>query len=217
VGQWDFKRLLAYSSISQVGYVILAFGVAAEVMSRPDPNEAVAALCLLGGLFHLFNHAAYKSLLFLSSGSIEQQTGTRALRAMGGLSQRMPVTSFCCRIGALSISGVPPFSGFFSKLIIIIALAMASHLALAGLAAAVAVATLVTYVKLQRYSLDGEPSGAAAEAREAPALMGVGLVILAVVCLVAGLALLPLREYLLGPAGDALLGTTAAAVTGGAQ
>ena len=83
VGQWDFKRLLAYHSISQMGYVVLSLGVAAEIMSRAVPDRSLAGLCLFGGLFHLFNHATFKSLLFLSSGSIEQQTGTRMLKEMG--------------------------------------------------------------------------------------------------------------------------------------
>ena len=205
LGQWDLKRLLAYSSISQAGYIVLAIGVAAEIMSRSDPNRAVAALCLFGALFHLFNHAAFKSLLFLSSGSIEQQAGTRQLREMGGLARRMPVTALCCRIGALSIAGIPPFNGFFSKLIIIIALAMSGHVVLCAIAAAVAVGTLLMYVKVQRRALDGVPSGRIADVREAPALMCVALVALAVVCLVGGLAMVPLRDHLFAPAGESLL------------
>ena len=210
IGQWDFKRLLAYHSISQMGYVVLAGGVAAEIMSRPTPDTVVAGVCLFGGLFHMFNHAAFKSLLFLSSGSIEQQTGTRQLKEMGGLKHRMPITSFCCRIGALSISGVPPFNGFFSKLIIIIGLAMAGQTMLAALAALVALMTLLSFVKVQRYALEGQPAGVAASAREAPPAMWVALVILAVVCLLGGVAMVPLREHLFGPAGDTLLKGTSA-------
>jgi multicomponent Na+:H+ antiporter subunit D len=211
LGQWDLKRLLAYSSISQAGYIVLALGVAAQVMSRAQPDRQVAALCLFGGLFHLFNHATFKSLLFLTSGSIEQQVGTRELREMGGLARRMPVTAFCCRVGALSIAGVPPLNGFFSKLIIIVSLALAGQYVLCAIAAAVAVGTLLMYVKVQRYVLEGQPqAGRAAAARETPALMYVSLVILAVVCLVAGLAIVPLREHLFGPAADALLRGAAA-------
>jgi multicomponent Na+:H+ antiporter subunit D len=207
IGQWDFKRLLAYHSISQMGYVVLAMGVAAEVASRGGFAESkalqtVAGLCLFGGLFHLFNHAAFKSLLFLSSGAIEQQAGTRLLKEMGGLSRSMPVTSFCCRVGALSIAGVPPFNGFFSKLIIIVALVMAGQYALAVIAVLVALMTLLSFVKVQRYALEGE-SGA--PATEAPVAMCVAMLALAVVCVGAGLAAIPLREYLFDPAGQALL------------
>jgi multicomponent Na+:H+ antiporter subunit D len=210
IGQWDFKRLLAYHSISQMGYVVLAAGVAAEVMSRAVPDRAVAGLCLLGALFHLFNHAAFKSLLFLSSGAIEQQAGTRQLKEMGGLVRRMPVTSFCCRVGALSIAGVPPFNGFFSKLIIIIALVLAGHPVLAALAAGVALMTLLSFVKVQRYALEGAPAGGAADAVEAPVRMCVALAVLAVICILGGLALIPLREILFDPAGEALLNATKA-------
>ena len=205
LGQWDLKRLLAYSSISQVGYIVLALGVAAEVMSRDVPDGAAAGLCLFGGLFHLFNHATFKSLLFLSSGSIEQQVGTRHLGEMGGLTRTMPVTGFCCRIGALSIAGLPPLNGFFSKLIIIIALVLSGHAALAVLAAGVAVGTLLMYVKVQRYALEGAPGDKVAAAREAPFAMCLALVMLAVVCVGAGLAIVPLREALFDPAGKALL------------
>jgi len=206
LGQWDLKRLLAYSSISQAGYIVLALGVAAWTVSpRGSGDAAVAGLCLFGGLFHLFNHAAYKSLLFLSSGSIEQQAGTRQLQEMGGLARRMPVTGFCCRVGALSIAGVPPFNGFFSKLIIIVALALAGQYALCAIAAAVAVGTLLMYIKVQRYALEGEPSGRSAAVSEAPVMMCVALILLAIVCIGGGLAIVPLREHLFAPAEQALL------------
>jgi len=204
VGQWDLKRLLAYSSISQAGYIVLALGVGARVVGSGGDRD-IAALCIFGGLFHLFNHAAFKSLLFLSSGAIEQQAGTRQLKEMGGLTRRMPLTAFCCRVGALSIAGVPPFNGFFSKLIILIALVLAGQYALCVIAVAVAVITLLMYVRVQRYALEGEPTGRAAAAREAPAAMWAAMLVLAVICIVGGLAIVVLREQLFGPAGDALL------------
>jgi len=207
LGQWDFKRLLAYHSISQMGYVVLSLGVAARVVSPEGSGDRfVAGLCLFGGLFHLFNHAAFKSLLFLSSGSFEQQAGTRMLKEMGGLARRMRVSSACCRIGALSIAGVPPFNGFFSKLIIIIALVLAGEPWLAALAALVALMTLLSFIKVQRYALEGEPSPQVASASEAPVGMCIGLILLAIVCIAAGLAMVPLYKYLFDPAGQALLG-----------
>ena len=114
-GQWDFKRLLAYHSISQIGYVVLGIGLASP-------------LGVFGGLFHLFNHAAFKSLLFLGSGAVNSSTGTRDLRQMGGLKERMPVTAATSLIASLSIAGIPPFNGFFSKLIIILACLQANHI-----------------------------------------------------------------------------------------
>ena len=202
IGQWDFKRLLAYHSISQMGYVVLALGVAAGVAAS---DRMVASVCLFGGLYHMFNHAAFKSLLFLSSGSIEQYAGSRQLKQLGGLTRRMPVTSFCCRIGALSISGVPPFNGFFSKLIIIVGLALAGRPLLAALAAFVALMTLLSFVKVQRYALEGEPAGHAATAQEAPLSMRVAMIALAVVCVAGGLAVIPLWRRILQPAAQVLL------------
>jgi multicomponent Na+:H+ antiporter subunit D len=168
-------------------------------------DRTIAALCIFGGLYHLFNHAAFKSLLFLSSGSIEQQTGSRRLKELGGLVRRMPVTSFACRIGALSIAGVPPFNGFFSKLIIIVSVALAGHAGLAALGALVALVTLVSFVKVQRYALEGETGTMTAAAREAPVAMCGAMLVLAAVCLAGGLALVPLWKYLFSPAGEALL------------
>ncbi len=213
VGQSDLKRLLAYSSISQAGYIVLALGVAAGVIARGGPGaEAVAGLCLFGGLFHLFNHASFKGLLFLCSGSIEQATGTRQLSEMGGLARKMPVTSFCCRVGALSISGVPPFNGFFSKLIIIVALAVSGHYVLCAIASAVAVGTLLMYIKVQRYALEGRPSRRTEAARESPWTMGVGMAILTAVCLLAGVTVWLLKPYLFDPAGKVLLDGVTGAV-----
>jgi multicomponent Na+:H+ antiporter subunit D len=204
VGQWDFKRLLAYHSISQMGYVVLAIGVAADLMGEPSPRVSLAGLCLFGGLFHLFNHAMFKSLLFLSSGAVEQQAHTRMLKELGGLTRRMPVTSFCCRVGALSIAGVPPFNGFFSKFIIILSLGMAGRWVVASLAVLAALMTLLSFVKVQRYALEGEPSQRMASVKEAPLAMCTGMIVLALACCVGGLAMMPLRRHLFDPASRAL-------------
>ena len=115
LGQKDLKRMLAYSSISQVGYIVLGLGLGTP-------------LGIAGGLFHLINHALAKGLLFLNSGSVQQATGTRNLDEMGGLAKRMPVTAATNLVGSLSIAGVPPLNGFWSKLIIIIALVQAGQL-----------------------------------------------------------------------------------------
>lgn len=204
VGQWDFKRLLAYHSISQMGYVVLAMGVGGLVLVRGG-SETVAALALLGGLFHLMNHAAFKSLLFLCSGSIEYETGTRQLKQLGGLSGKMPFTSACCRIAALSISGIPPFNGFWSKLIIIIAVAMAGYPWLAALTVLVSFLTLLSFVKVQRYALQGSLPALLRSIRECPWTMSLSLVILAIICFSAGLLLPLYYDVVLGPARDVLV------------
>ncbi|MDD5730403.1 MAG: proton-conducting transporter membrane subunit [Candidatus Omnitrophica bacterium] len=100
--QKDYKRLLSYHAISQVGYMILGIGTAVPAG-------------IVGGLFHMINHSMYKSCLFLTSGSVEKQCGTTDLEKLGGLGIKMPITFGCFIIAAASISGVPPFNGFFSK------------------------------------------------------------------------------------------------------
>ncbi len=100
--QKDYKRLLSYHAISQVGYMILGIGTCVPAG-------------IIGGLFHMINHALYKSCLFLTGGSVEKQAGTTNLEKLGGLGLKMPVTFICFIIAAASISGVPPFNGFFSK------------------------------------------------------------------------------------------------------
>src|SRR6056297_3173807 len=120
IGQWDIKRLLAYHSISQMGYVVLSIGIGLILMAR-GTRPAVAVLAIAGGLFHMVNHAVFKGLLFLNAGAIEHRIHTRNLKEMGGLSKDMPATSATSFVASMSISGIPPFNGFFSKLIIIIA------------------------------------------------------------------------------------------------
>jgi len=219
VGQWDFKRLLAYHSISQMGYVVLAVGLAGDLLVRAEapgadaaPLRAVAALAMFGGLFHLFNHAAFKSLLFLCAGATEYATGTRQLKQLGGLAGKMPVTGACCRVAALSISGVPPFNGFWSKLLIILALARAGSVTgiggyywLAGLTVLVSFLTLLSFVKVQRYVLQGEVQPENTTVREVPAWMCTAMVLLAGVCLGVGVLVPLIQGDLIEPARDALL------------
>ncbi len=204
IGQWDLKRLLAYSSIGQIGYVMLGIGIGARVLATGGARS-LAALAILGGLFHLINHAAFKSLLFLSSGAIQQATGTRDMKRMGGLKERMPITAATTNLAALSIAGVPPFSGFWSKLVIIVAAVKAGHVVISSIAIAMAFVTLVYYVKLQREVLFGAVRGAVEKAREVPAVMYVPLIILAVVCVGFGLLYPVVGARILEPATDALL------------
>jgi multicomponent Na+:H+ antiporter subunit D len=204
IGQWDFKRLLAYSSIGQIGYVTLGIGIGASVLASGG-TRSLAALAILGGLFHLLNHAAFKSLLFLSSGAIQHATGTRDMKRLGGLKERMPITAATTNLAAFSIAGVPPFSGFWSKLIIIIATIKAGHPAIAGIAIGMAFVTLAYYVKVQREVIFGDVGTAVAKAREVPAAMYVPLIILAVVCVGFGLLYPVFGDRILEPARDALL------------
>lgn len=206
IGQWDIKRLLAYHSISQMGYVIMSAGIGMILMARGIRSE-VAALAITGGIFHMLNHAAFKGLLFLNAGAIEYSAGTRDLREMGGLAKSMPFTSATSLVASFSISGLPPFNGFFSKLIIIVAAVMGRFYFLAALAAIVSIITLASFMKFQRYAFyNMEPGKIRKEIREVPVPMLVSMITLAAVCLLLSLLVLPgIRETVLSPATDILM------------
>ncbi|MHC5073316.1 MAG: complex I subunit 5 family protein [Planctomycetota bacterium] len=204
-GQTDIKRLMAYSSISQVGYIVLGLGLGGLIIAKGQKPEW-AALAILGGLFHLLNHAVYKSLLFLSSGSIQMSTGTRDMTKMGGLAQKLPVTRTTATVASAAIAGIPPFSGFWSKLIIVIAAVQAQFYWIGGVIVFVSLCTLIMYLKFQRYVFLGELPENLAETKEQKGTMSVVLVVLAVLCLAMGLLLLvpSLKAGILDPAVEAL-------------
>ena len=191
IGQKDLKRMLAYSSISQVGYVVLGIGIGTP-------------LGVLGGLFHLFNHALAKGLLFLNSGSVQQATGTRNLDEMGGLAKRMPVTAATSLVGSLSIAGVPPLGGFWSKLIIIIALVQAGHGILAVAAVLASVVTLWYYLVIQRKAFFGKLDEKWKAVKEAPFWMTAATVILALLVIGTGIFFSLVIKTWIQPASDAL-------------
>jgi multicomponent Na+:H+ antiporter subunit D len=198
VGQWDFKRLLAYHSISQMGYVMLGVGIGSP-------------LALAGGLFHLLNHSMFKSLLFLCSGAVEYSTGTRQLKKLGGLWYRMPVTGATCSVASLSISGVPPFNGFWSKLLIIVGAVQAADrlgpwaYVLAAITVLVSFLTLVSFVKVQRYVLFGALPEKLKKVKEAPATMCIALIVLAILCVGLGVLCPFVLKSLIDPARDVVL------------
>ena len=206
IGQWDIKRLLAYHSISQMGYVVMSAGIGMILIARGTRPE-VASLAIAGGLFHLINHAAFKSLLFLNAGAIEYRVGTRNLKEMGGLSEFMPVTSSTSFAASMAISGIPPFNGFFSKLIIIIAAVMAKFYLLALLAVIVSIITLASFMKFQRYAFHNkEMHNNEIKPKEVPFPMVFSMVTLGLLCLLLSLMVLPqLRDLILKPATDILM------------
>ncbi len=194
--QWDIKRLFAYHSISQMGYVIMAVGLG-------------TSLGIAAGLFHLFNHAIFKSLLFLNSGAIEAATGTRSLKKMGGLAKLMPVTGVTSMVGSLSISGVPPFNGFWSKVLIIFAAVLAGRPVYALLAVIGSILTLASFMKVQRYAFWGKSHLSEKKQNsnlEAPLFMKVSMLFLAIFCIFLSFLIVPvLREMILTPAGEDLI------------
>jgi multicomponent Na+:H+ antiporter subunit D len=200
LGQTDMKRMLAYSSISQVGYVVLGLGLGTP-------------LGVAGGLFHLFNHAVAKGLLFLNSGAVQQATGTRDLDQMGGLAKRMPLTAGTSLVGSLSITGVPPLAGFWSKLLIIIALVQARQDALAVLAVLASVVTLWYYLILQRKAFFGKLEERWKNVKEAPFWMSAATVILALIAIGVGIGFAVMIRTWIQPASDALVQGVQAALS----
>lgn len=183
--QKDYKRLLSYHAISQVGYMILGIGTAIPVG-------------IVGGLFHMINHAMYKSCLFLTGGAVERQVGTSDLRKLGGIGRKMPVTFACFIIAAASISGMPPFNGFFSKeLIFDGALESGSIFYIA--AAVGAFFTAASFLKLGHAVYLGNPRDNIRTVKEAPWPMLLPMIIISFGCILFGIInTLPLK-YLIEP------------------
>jgi formate hydrogenlyase subunit 3/multisubunit Na+/H+ antiporter MnhD subunit len=174
--QDDLKRLLAYSSVSQIGYVLAGIGLGTY-------------LGCYGGLFHLVNHAVGKGLLFMCAGAVVYATGARRISDLGGLASKMPVTGACFIVGALSIAGLPPLSGFMSKLTIYLALARAGLWWAAVIAVLASILTMVVLVRAAAAVFWGSARVATAteEAREVPLAMWGPMVILAFASLLLGL------------------------------
>jgi multicomponent Na+:H+ antiporter subunit D len=192
IGQHDIKRMFAYSSISQIGYIIFAIGIGTP-------------LAILGGLFHLFNHAIFKSLLFLNSGAIEYSTATRDLRRLGGLNRKLPITGATGFLGSMSLSGIPPLGGFWSKLIIIIAALQARYFLSATIAILVSIITLAYYLKFLGLTFFGKIDERWSGIKEVPLAMKLSMVILAIISVIAGLLLIPQFRPFLQSAVEALL------------
>lgn len=171
--QKDFKRLLSFHAISQVGYMVLGIGSAMPAG-------------IVGGIFHMLNNALYKSCLFLTGGAVERQTGTSDLKLLGGIGRYMPLTCLGFFIAALSIAGVPPFNGFFSKELVYEG-ALQSHWAFYAAALAGSFLTAASFLKLGHAAFFGRPRSDLSATREAPPAMLLPILLLAAVCVLFGL------------------------------
>ncbi|MDD5247165.1 MAG: proton-conducting transporter membrane subunit [Candidatus Omnitrophica bacterium] len=188
LAQNDFKRMLAYSSISQMGYIVLGFGCG-------------TALGVAGAVFHLFNHTIFKSLLFVNSAALKIQTGTSRMDKLGGLARKMPLTAVSSLLAGLSTAGIPPLPGFWSKLIIIIALWGSGHYAYAVIAVLASLITLAYIISMQRRVFFGEPAGEMENVKEASPGVILPTLLLTLIVIVSGLFFPFILENFALPAG----------------
>jgi hydrogenase-4 component B len=198
VGQHDIKRLLAYHSIENIGIIVLGVGLA--LVGRSLGRTEWVVLGLAGGLLHVWNHALFKALLFLSAGSVIHTAHSREIDHLGGLYKRMPYTGLCFLVGAVAICGLPPLNGFVSELLIYLGLFNTLGLqegrpSFAGAAFAAPALALIgalavaCFVKVFGAVFLGTARSAHAEgARESGPAMLVPMAALAACCVFIGLA-----------------------------
>lgn len=222
----DIKRMLAYSSIENIGIIFTGIGL--YLIFKLEGIETLALLSLAGACFHAFNHALFKSLLFLGAGSVVHATGTRNIEAFGGLIKRMPHTAALFLIGSVSIAGLPPTSGFVSEMMLfqayfysstipdpLIKVLLIITLSVFALTSALAAALFVklfgiTFLALPR-------TKCATEATEVPKTMLFGEAVPAAFCILSGLfssRILALLGFDIGIPDMLLLGLILAATCG---
>jgi len=195
LGQRDYKRLLAYSSIENIGIIVLALGVA--MLGRSTGSATLSTLGFAGALLHVWNHSLFKSLLFFVSGALLHACDTRRMNALGGLVKRMPLTAAAAAIACMAIAALPPLNGFASEWLVLravigdlarIPIGPSAPLAAAIVAIALTGAlALATFVKFFATLFLGEArSEATAHAHDPPPAMLVPMGMLAVFCVAIG-------------------------------
>ena len=201
LNQHDFKRLLAFHSISQIGYILTSLGLC-------------TALGIAGGLYHAINHTLFKGLLFLTAGSVLYATGTTYLENLGGLARKMPKTTILFLIGAFSISGIPPFNGFYSKWLVYQAtFEKAAETGSIGYAlvtvicVVTSVLTLASFIKVGHSVFFGQSNPALENAKDPPLGMRIPMWILAALCVFTGLFPNVMLNYIIIPATNAVYNT----------
>jgi NADH-quinone oxidoreductase subunit L len=182
--QKDFKRLLSYHAVSQVGYMILGIGTAVPIG-------------IAGGIFHMINHAMYKCGLFLSSGSVEHRCGTTELKKLGGLRQEMPLTAFGFAVCALAISGVWPLNGFISKEMVFHGAVETGYIVFAVAAWVGAILTFASFLKAGHSVFLGPRSQAVPAVKESESPVFIPILTLAGLCILFGVYnKLPLKGFI---------------------
>ena len=182
--QKDFKRILAYSSISQMGYIILA-------------AATFTPLGIIAALFHIINHATFKTVLFLNSACVEKQTQTTSIDELKGLEHKMPVTSWTSIIAMMATAGIPPLSGFWSKLLVIVALWKSGNTFYAVTALIASILTLAYFVNLQKKVFFGKLPEKFDNLKEAKTQLLIPVVVISAIIIFSGLFFNRIYSYLL--------------------
>jgi len=195
LGKHDIKRLLAYSSVENIGIILIGAGLGMIGIATASP--VMATFGFAGSLLHVLNHSIFKSLLFMGAGAVLQKTRTRHIDELGGLGKRMPIIGKTFLIGSVSISGLPPFNGFISEFLIYFAAFQGLRLAgssfiLASLAiislAIIGGLAVSCFTRFVGIVFLGEPrSGGADRASEVKASMTAPMIFLAILCLIIGI------------------------------
>jgi len=222
----DLKSLLAYHSVENIGIILL--GIGAGMIFQTYGLVEFAALGLIAGLYHTLNHAVFKALLFLGAGSLLYATHTRNMEEYGGLLRRMPWTGACFLIGAVSIAALPPTNGFVSEWLVFQSLFLSFHLPslflklilplAAAMLALTGVLALACFAKAFGISFLALPrSTHARHAAEVPPTMRAGMALLALACIVLGLApmvIVPLLDRVVAPFANASIESKVLALDG---
>ncbi len=189
--QTDLKRMLAFSTVSQIGYMMMGLGIGTP-------------LAITAGLLHCLNHGFFKGGLFLNAGAVQHAAGTRDMNQLGGLAQRMPRTTFCWLIGVGNMAGIPLMSGFVSKWMLYAAALQAGWAVPAVVAWVVSLGTVFLCAKATSAVFLGPPTEKTMDAHEAPPTMQWGMGLMAAGSIVLGIAPQLAVNYLLNPVLTAL-------------
>lgn len=182
VSQFNFKRILSYHIISQVGYMVMGLGI-------------FTPLAVAGAIYYIIHHMIVKTALFLLAGATEQVTDTTELKKMGGLLKTHPVLAWMFFISAISLAGIPPFSGFFSKFPIILAGFQEKQYVIAGIALLVGLLTLFSMIKIFSYTFWGEQQHSKEQSKRPIGKLLLPIAPLVILTIVLGLAAEPLFQY----------------------
>lgn len=202
--QSDIKRFIGYTAVSQVGYMLIPFGVGLSTLPDEIAFTRYGIVALQAGIFHMINDAIYIALLFLVVGAVHHMTGRRKMEELGGLARKMPLTATFFLIGGAAVSGLPPFNGFASKIMIYESIYNFNPI-LSIISIVVSILTLAAFVKAFQGIFLGPPLETLEHAEEAPASMLISMAILASLIIVFGLLPTLVIKTLVAPAVNALI------------